>query len=72
MPERKLDVARTRAMVGYLAGLKEVAMLLLEPHLHDKLGSKNGKTAANPCKLARHDDHFSIRFYPVDPRAAAP
>jgi hypothetical protein len=63
MPERTLDVARTRAMVGYIAGQKEVLQIMLEPHLHGKLGSKNGKTVANPCKIARHDDHFNVRFH---------
>jgi hypothetical protein len=57
-PELPLDRTRTRALLRALAGQKRVSSLLLEPTLHGALSAP--KLQANPCNVARHDDHVHV------------
>jgi hypothetical protein len=57
-PHLPLDRARTRTLLRALAAQKRVNSLLLEPTLHAALSAP--KLQANPCSVARHDDHVHV------------
>jgi hypothetical protein len=62
LPERKLDEARTRAALRWLANDARVQKILIEPHLADRLGINHPKVRFQGCKAARHDDHIHIQL----------
>jgi hypothetical protein len=57
-PDLALDVDRTGRLLRELAAEPAVTSLLLEPTLHGVLSSP--KLRANPCDVARHDDHVHV------------
>ncbi|MBM76476.1 MAG: hypothetical protein CMK59_13805 [Proteobacteria bacterium] len=62
LPRRTLDTKRTRTLISYAASNPELLAIFIEPSLHSEIGSKNGKTMANPCSWIRHDDHMQLYF----------
>lgn len=57
-PALALDVDRTGALVRALSADERVTRMLLEPTLHAAVGAP--KVRANPCAVARHDDHLHV------------
>ncbi len=58
----RFDVERTADMIRFFAEEKAVNMILLEPHLKQRLGlGKYGKIRFQGCKAARHDDHIHVQ-----------
>ena len=64
-PKRNLDTNKTRTMISYAASNPDILAIYLEPSLHNAVGSKNGKTMANPCSWLRHDDHLQLYFVQI-------
>lgn len=60
-PGLTLDRPRTRAALRSLAAEPAVQLLLLEPTLHAALAAP--KLRANPCTVARHDDHVHVAVH---------
>jgi hypothetical protein len=57
-PDRQLDVPRNRTFLAAAAADPRVCSTLLEPTLHELLAAP--KLVANPCAVARHDDHAHL------------
>lgn len=57
-PDLALDVDRNRAFLRHVAADPRVCSILLEPTLHGLLAAP--KLHANPCGVARHDDHSHL------------
>ncbi len=62
LPARKLDEARTRAALQWLAKDQRVKLVFVEPHILARLGISDPKFRFQGCNAARHDDHIHIQL----------
>lgn len=62
LPEHKLDLLRTSAMLNWLAEDPRIGRIFVEPHLLATLGVTSTKFGFQGCRAARHDDHVHIEL----------
>lgn len=58
----KLDTTRTKSLVQFLANSPQIHMILIEPHLKNRLGLLSGKIRFQGCHSVRHDDHIHVQL----------
>lgn len=59
--DRVLDESRTRTLIRSLLREPEIRKVILELHLHHRLGlAGQGKLRFQQCNAARHDDHLHL------------
>ena len=61
-PDRRLDEARTRALILALAGDPRVSKIFVEPSLARRLQVSGPKIRFQGCRAARHDDHIHVEL----------
>jgi hypothetical protein len=58
----RIEEARTRAAVSWLANDGRVEKVFLEPHLQQSLRVNYAKVRFQGCRAARHDDHIHFQL----------
>ncbi|MCX2725056.1 hypothetical protein [Roseibium salinum] len=58
----KLEPARSRFVLNWLASNARVGKIFLEPHLKSRLGTTGSKIRFQGCRAARHDDHIHFQL----------
>ena len=58
----KMDETRTKSLVNFLANSPQIRMILIEPHLKNRLGLLSGKIRFQGCHSVRHDDHIHVQL----------
>gem|GEM_PF-1088889 len=61
-PDRRLDAARTAALIAALADDPRVTKIFVEPGLAKLLGLTGAKIRFQGCRAARHDDHIHVQL----------
>ncbi len=54
------DKKRTKDQIEFFAAQKEIAKILIEPHLKQRLNLTSGKIRLHGCNAVRHDDHLHV------------
>lgn len=61
-PSYRLEPARMREMLNWLAADPRVGRIFVEPHLRESLGLASEKFGFQGCRAARHDDHVHFQL----------
>jgi hypothetical protein len=61
-PEMRLEPARTRHALRWLAAERRVERIFIEPYLAARLGVSSPLLGFQGCRAARHDDHIHIQI----------
>lgn len=61
-PDLRVEPARMRAALGWLARDARVGKLFIEPHLKARFDAQSPKIRFQGCRAARHDDHIHIQL----------
>ncbi len=59
----KLDAPRTKTLLTLLTNQSKIGMILIEPHLKNRMKLSSAKIRFQGCHSVRHDDHIHIQLY---------